>query len=105
MYAGDIVEIGPVNEVFYRPRHAYTLSLLNAAPRLSSGAEELHSIPGSPPDLISPPMGCKFHPRCPFATEVCREVVPELVMKEGGHLVACHHTDEVLAASTQKTTQ
>ncbi len=68
MYAGEIVEIGPVNEMFYRPRHAYTLGLLEAIPRLSVGAEELTSIPGSPPDLIEPPPGCKFHVRCPFAT-------------------------------------
>ena len=102
MYAGEIVEQGPVNEVFYRPRHAYTLSLLKAAPRLSTGREELMSIPGSPPDLISPPSGCKFHPRCPFATQVCIDVVPPLVQKEQRHLVACHHTDAVLAANTQE---
>jgi peptide/nickel transport system ATP-binding protein len=85
--------------VFYRPRHAYTLSLLKAAPRLSTGREELMSIPGSPPDLIFPPSGCKFHPRCPFATDVCKDVVPPLVQKEVGHLVACHHTDTVLATA------
>jgi peptide/nickel transport system ATP-binding protein len=102
MYAGEIVEQGPVNEVFYRPRHAYTLSLLKAAPRLSTGREELMSIPGSPPDLISPPSGCKFHPRCPLATQVCIDTVPPLVEMETRHLVACHHTDAVLAASTEE---
>lgn len=101
MYAGEIVEIGPVEDVFYRPRHAYTLSLLKAAPRLSAGAEELSSIPGSPPDLIHPPAGCKFHPRCPFATDVCRTDMPALVATENGHLVACHHSDEVLATSRE----
>lgn len=99
MYAGDLVEIGPVNEVFYKPRHAYTLSLLNAAPRLSVGREELHSIPGSPPDLIEPPSGCKFHPRCSFATDICKTTVPPLIAREASHLVACHHADQVLAAS------
>lgn len=103
MYAGDIVEIGPVNEVFYRPRHAYTLALLNAAPRLSAGAEELYSIPGSPPDLIHPPTGCKFHPRCTFATDVCRSAIPALVKKESDHQVACHHTDEVVMAHRKVT--
>ncbi len=98
MYAGDIVEIGPVNEVFYRPRHAYTLALLNAAPRLSAGAEELYSIPGSPPDLIVPPAGCKFHPRCAFATDICRAERPPLVEEEPGHQVACYHTAEVVTA-------
>jgi peptide/nickel transport system ATP-binding protein len=97
MYAGEFVEVGPVNEVFYHPRHAYTLSLLDAAPRLSVGAEELHSIPGSPPDLIDPPSGCKFHERCRFATQVCVDVVPPQVLAAENHLVACHHSDEVRA--------
>jgi oligopeptide/dipeptide ABC transporter ATP-binding protein len=83
--------------VFYHPRHAYTLSLLDAAPRLSVGAEELHSIPGSPPDLIDPPSGCKFHERCRFATQVCVDVVPPQVLAAENHLVACHHSDEVRA--------
>ena len=95
MYAGNIVEIGPVDEVFYHPRHAYTLSLLNAAPRLSVGQEELASIPGNPPDLISPPTGCKFHPRCSFMTETCKLKQPTL---EGsnGHAAACYESERVL---------
>lgn len=99
MYAGNIVEIGPVDDVFYHPRHAYTLSLLNAAPRLSVGKEELDSIPGNPPDLIFPPPGCKFHPRCSFMTEVCKVNEPELVTQPNGHAVACHHSDQVLQAA------
>lgn len=104
MYAGEIVEMGPVDEVFYRPRHAYTLSLLDAAPRLSVGAEDLHSIPGSPPDLIHPPAGCKFHERCRFATDICRDVPPpeETVPDDPAHIVACYHTDEVLEYRRQK---
>ncbi|MBE2183929.1 MAG: ABC transporter ATP-binding protein [Anaerolineae bacterium] len=100
MYAGEIVEIGPVDNVFYHPRHAYTFSLLNAAPRLSTEKEELHSIPGSPPDLIKPPSGCKFHPRCSFATEICQMEPPPLVAAEDEplHSVACHHVDQVLAS-------
>lgn len=97
MYAGEIVEIGPVNDVFYRSRHAYTLSLLNAAPRLSVGAETLESIPGSPPDLIEPPLGCKFHERCAFATERCTTEMPELEVYEVGRRAACHETERVLA--------
>ena len=98
MYAGEIVEMGPVSETFYRPRHAYTLSLLDAAPRLSAGEEELESIPGSPPDLIDPPTGCKFHERCAFATEICTTTVPPTLIspEHADHLVACHHSDEVL---------
>jgi peptide/nickel transport system ATP-binding protein len=96
MYAGEIVEIGPVYDVFYRPRHAYTLSLLNAAPRLSTGAEELSSIPGAPPDLIHPPTGCKFHPRCPLATDICRTTIPPLREEAADHAVACHHSAQVV---------
>lgn len=97
MYAGEIVEIGPVEDVFYRPRHAYTLSLLNAAPRLSADAEELQSIPGSPPDLIAPPTGCKFHPRCRFATEICAEQMPPAVQQPDNptHVVSCYHSEAV----------
>ena len=99
MYAGNIVEIGPVNDVFYRPRHAYTLSLLNAAPRLSAGQEALESIPGSPPDLINPPSGCKFHPRCSFVTEICKVNPPQLVAESNGHAVACYESERVMKAA------
>ncbi len=97
MYAGEIVEIGPVNDVFYRSRHAYTLSLLNAAPRLSVGREELMSIPGSPPDLIEPPPGCKFHERCPFVQEICRQTPPPSINYGGDHHAACYESERVLA--------
>jgi peptide/nickel transport system ATP-binding protein len=99
MYAGEIIEMGPVEDVFYQPRHAYTLSLLDAAPRLSADAEDLQSIPGSPPDLIEPPPGCKFHPRCRFVTDICAEVVPksEIQPDNPQHLVSCHHSEQVLA--------
>jgi peptide/nickel transport system ATP-binding protein len=101
MYAGEIIEIGDVDNVFYRSRHAYTYSLLNAAPRLSVGAQELMSIPGSPPDLIEPPPGCKFHPRCAFAVGVCRTTPPPLVEYEDGRRAACHETEQVLKAQNQ----
>lgn len=98
MYAGEIVEMGPVNDVFYRSRHAYTLSLLNAAPRLSVGAEKLESIPGKPPDLIEPPGGCKFHERCAFVTERCTQTPPLLTRYgDGTHLASCYETERVLA--------
>lgn len=103
MYAGEIVEIGPVNDVFYRSRHAYTLSLLNAAPRLSAGAETLESIPGSPPDLIEPPPGCKFHERCAYAQPICRTTPPPMVAyNNGAGRAACHETARVLADARHK---
>jgi peptide/nickel transport system ATP-binding protein len=98
MYAGAIVEQGTVDDIFYSPLHPYTLGLLRSVPRLSVGQEALRSIPGSPPDLINPPSGCKFHPRCPFATDRCAAEEPPLYAYEPGHLAACWHTDKVKMA-------
>jgi len=97
MYAGEIVETGTVDNLFYEPLHPYTLGLLRSVPRLS-GSQDLVSIPGSPPDLISPPSGCKFHPRCPFATGRCEQDAPPLEDFGGGHLAACWHTERVVEA-------
>jgi peptide/nickel transport system ATP-binding protein len=72
MYAGRIVEIGPVNDIFYRPSHPYTAALLDAVPTVVAGDEKIDAIPGSPPDLRSLPSGCSFHPRCSFVEERCR---------------------------------
>ncbi len=104
MYAGEIVEMGPTQEVFYRPQHAYTLSLLDAAPRLSAEAEDLQSIPGSPPDLIEPPSGCKFHERCRFAVDVCSQTPPpyEHSATNPHHQIACYEHERVLAARERK---
>ncbi|QPC84070.1 ABC transporter ATP-binding protein [Phototrophicus methaneseepsis] len=98
MYAGQIVELGPVNDIFYKPLHPYTLGLLQSVPKLGTTQDDLVSIPGSPPNLINPPSGCKFHPRCPFATEKCVQESPPLVEYEEGHSAACWHTEEVIAA-------
>jgi len=73
MYAGRIVELGPVDDIFYRPAHPYTAALLDAVPTVLGGEEQLISIPGSPPDLRTLPTGCPFHPRCSFAIDRCRE--------------------------------
>ena len=75
MYAGEIVEIGPSEDVLRRPAHPYTQRLLAAIPRLRSDAP-LEFIPGAPPDLTDPPAGCRFHPRCPLAFDRCREESP-----------------------------
>lgn len=95
MYAGKIVEIGPVNELFYRPKHPYTLGLIRAVPTVTGDFEDLISIPGSPPDLIDLPSGCKFSPRCTFATSQCREQEPALEQRGGDHFVACFHWDQI----------
>ena len=99
MYAGRVVEIGPMEELFYSPRHPYTLGLIRAVPTVTGGFEELESIPGSPPDFINMPTGCKFHPRCSFATEKCEQEEPDLVavggLAGGDHFAACWHWQEV----------
>lgn len=95
-YAGKIVELGRVNDIFYRPLHPYTLGLLRSVPKLDQKQDELGSIPGDPPNLIEPPAGCKFHPRCPFATDQCKIDEPPLVEFAPGHSAACWHTDKVV---------
>jgi peptide/nickel transport system ATP-binding protein len=91
MYAGRAVELGPVGGVFYNPMHPYSLGLLNAAPALHGSRDTLSSIPGSPPNLIHLPTGCAFHPRCPYATEICVENDPALETHAADHASACHH--------------
>jgi peptide/nickel transport system ATP-binding protein len=91
MYAGRIVEQGPVRELFANPRHPYTQELLRSTISLST--QELHSIPGAPPDLVDPPAGCRFHPRCPHAMLVCGERRPPLT-RAGAQLAECWLLDE-----------
>ena len=90
MYAGKIVEIGSVDQIFKNPLHPYTKGLLRAVPNPLAKIERLEAIPGTVPNLITPPKGCRFHPRCPYATEACRTEVPKLKELEPGHFVACH---------------
>ncbi len=89
VYAGKIVEIADVQATFKEPTHPYTIGLINAVPTLKSTKEDLISIPGSPPDLIELPSGCKFHPRCPLADVRCTRNEPELEEVKAGHQVAC----------------
>ncbi len=89
MYAGRVAEEGPVAEVFTRPRHPYTQKLLGAFPNIHADRRTLEVIPGAPPDLRTPPPGCRFHPRCPLVLPVCSEVVPPETTFAGVR-VACH---------------
>jgi peptide/nickel transport system ATP-binding protein len=93
MYAGQIVELCDVFAAFDEPRHPYTLGLIHAVPTLHGSTEHLTSIPGSPPDLVNLPPGCKFHPRCPFATDKCRAEEPAVTNVQG-HYAACHYADQ-----------
>jgi peptide/nickel transport system ATP-binding protein len=92
MYAGKVAEEGSVDEIFTRPHHPYTWGLLGSLPRLDTDVDRLVQIQGSPPSLLQPPRGCRFHPRCPYVLDVCRTIVPELlpVSRSPQHLQACH---------------
>ena len=89
MYAGQVVETAPVKDLFRAPLHPYTQGLLASIPRLDQPEKELTSIPGFVPNLIYPPSGCRFHPRCPYAMPMCRESRPPLTEEAEGHTVAC----------------
>jgi peptide/nickel transport system ATP-binding protein len=90
MYAGRVAEEGPVSRVFTAPRHPYTRKLVNSFPNLHADRRTLDVIQGQPPDLLDPPPGCRFAPRCEFAMPVCTEVVPPEVRFADGGRVACH---------------
>jgi len=94
MYAGKVVEEGPVRAVLEAPSHPYTMGLYNAFPDLGRAGGTLVPIEGNPPDLRNPPPGCRFAPRCPFAIAKCREVQPPTVAVAPGHTAACWRLDE-----------
>ncbi len=103
MYAGRVVESGPVDEIFARPRHPYTVGLLECVPRLTRHRERtFHTIPGSPPQVTEPPMGCPFAPRCSNVTATCWDNVPLLTSVGPHHLAACWNPVE--ATATQGVT-
>ena len=93
MYAGQVVETGPVEVVFREPRHPYTLGLLRSVPNFDAARAALAAISGSPPDLAAPPPGCRFHPRCAFARQDCTSGDFPLRELGGGRATACIHHD------------
>lgn len=90
MYAGTIVEDAPTAELLARPLHPYTQGLLKAIPKLHGESGRLQGIPGSIPNLLDPPPGCRFQPRCPLALEICAREKPPAIEAAPGHRVACH---------------
>lgn len=107
MYAGRIVEQGTQLDLYERSHHPYSYGLLNAFPTLRGPQRVMHGIPGSPPDLREPPVGCAFHPRCPFAFDACKRQLPALrpVEKSTSALVACHLYDPTYVTPPPTTTE
>ena len=101
MYAGTIVEVGATVDVFANPGHPYTMGLQNSFPNLVRPQDELIPIEGSPPDLIAPPPGCRFAPRCPFVLDRCREEAPALRELAPGRWTACHRAEEAVDLRAQ----
>jgi len=95
MYAGKLVEYAEAEPIFKRPLHPYTSLLIGAYPSIVGEKRALNFIPGAPPNLIDPPKGCRFHPRCPYAREVCSVEEPAYLEEEPGHHAACHFVDEL----------
>ncbi len=90
MYAGKIVEMGDAQALFREPQHPYTKALLSAFPDIKSESRTLTGLPGRPPDLIDPPTGCRFNPRCPQVQDICKAKEPTMIGVMPKHYVACH---------------
>jgi oligopeptide/dipeptide ABC transporter ATP-binding protein len=101
MYAGKIVEFADVVAIFKERLHPYTEGLIRSVPSLL-GTERLVHIPGSPPGLIDPPSGCRFHPRCPIATDICVQQEPEFREIKERHYAACHHAQNLWGKNVWK---
>ncbi len=91
MYAGKMAELASTEAIFHRPIHPYTMGLMSSFPSIAGEKTELVMLPGEPPDLLAPPPGCRFHPRCPYATEICQEQAPEFKVHSDEHYAACWH--------------
>jgi oligopeptide/dipeptide ABC transporter ATP-binding protein len=112
MYLGKLMELSPAEELYGKPIHPYSSALLSAIPipdPRENRARERIVVGGEPPNPIDPPTGCRFHTRCPRATEVCKTVEPPLTEYANGHLAACHHPlnvsdEEIRAAGRSELT-
>jgi len=106
MYAARVAEQAPVNNLFRRPHHPYTWGLLGSLPRLDVNVERLTQIQGQPPSLLNPPRGCRFHPRCPYVMEICKETEPDLapVSHDAMHFQRCHLDEETKDREAAKLT-
>ncbi len=108
MYLGKIVELSPARELYSKPIHPYTQALLAAIPipdPEENRARERVVVGGEPPNPVDPPPGCRFHTRCPYATDVCKEVEPPLAEYPGGHLAACHHPQSLEQGDLEKVSR
>jgi oligopeptide/dipeptide ABC transporter ATP-binding protein len=108
MYLGKVVELSPARELYTKPIHPYTSALLAAVPipdPRRNRARERRVVGGEPPSPIDPPSGCRFNPRCPSATEICRTVEPPLTEYAGGHMAACHHPNSVSQSEITESTR
>ena len=103
MYLGEVLEYGPTDSLFTRPLNPYTIALLSAIP-IPDPVKKVNRIilPGDVPSPVNPPPGCRFNPRCPYATDVCRQSKPALRELEPEHLVACHHAEKFLGGTPQR---
>jgi peptide/nickel transport system ATP-binding protein len=106
MYAARVAEQAPVTNLFRRPHHPYTWGLLGSLPRLDVNVERLTQIQGQPPSLLNPPRGCRFHPRCPYVMEICKQTEPDLapVTHDPAHFQRCHLDEETKDREAAKLT-
>jgi oligopeptide/dipeptide ABC transporter ATP-binding protein len=108
MYLGKLMEVSPSEELYDKPIHPYTSALLSAIPIPDPHENQARTrtmVSGEPPNPITPPPGCRFHTRCPRATEICRTVEPQLTEYKGGHLAACHHPQHVTSEEVSGATR
>ncbi len=103
MYGGKLFEYGNIREVFERPANPYTIGLMSAFPSIKGDRKRLRAIPGSPPDLSDPPPGCRFHPRCRFAQEICRVTDPPMAVVAPGHFSLCHFAKELYEGTLKES--